>query len=115
MKLEIAEQTIAHLRDHIATKPPSVTGRKMFDAIQTILQTLASNRTEIDRLQKLVIHVRTQHWDGVRALACIQGAESLDGAGVAEACAKWVHKTRKLLREWKPEAADAAKGKEPEA
>lgn len=98
MDIEQAEKVLAHLRDHIASKPPSTTGRKMFDAIQMVL-------CERERLQKLVIYVRTEHWDEVRAVAGVQGAESLDDDGLVEACRDWVNETRLLIRDWKPDEA----------
>ena len=46
MNIEQAEKVLAHLRDHIASKPPSTTGRKMFDAIQAVL----CERERLDRI-----------------------------------------------------------------
>ncbi len=38
MKIIDAERELGKLRDHIATKPPSVAGDKMSEAIQTIVR-----------------------------------------------------------------------------
>ena len=56
---------------------------------------------EIVRLHKLVIHLRTKHWEEVRAVAMMQGAESLDDTEV-RACVNWVAETGRLLKNWQP-------------
>ena len=55
---------------------------------------------EIERLKNLVIHVRTEHWEEVRTVAGIQGAESLDDIGLVQACMNWVEETGRLLKDW---------------
>jgi len=49
---------------------------------------------EIVRLHKLVIHLRTEHWEEVRAVAGPQGADWMR--------ANWVAETGRLLRDWQP-------------
>ncbi len=49
MNLQEAANEISRLRDHIATKPPTKAGRRMFEAIQTVLR-------EIERLRKDLRH-----------------------------------------------------------
>jgi len=38
MNIQQAEAELSKLRDHITTKPSTIGGRKMFEAIQTVLQ-----------------------------------------------------------------------------
>jgi len=79
------------------------------EATNALLQEAAD---EIERLQKLVMHVRADEWDRIRCVAGVQGAEPLDDRATREAARRWVQETGKLLVEWQPEAAEAAGGEE---
>lgn len=62
---------------------------------------------EVERLRQLVMHVRTEHWEELRALAHSQGAEDWGANYAFEAAQTWVAATSDLLEEWKPEAAES--------
>ncbi len=53
MELKQAIAELSKFRDFIATKPPTVSGRKMFAAIQTVLKEIERKEKDHANLSKL--------------------------------------------------------------
>ena len=68
---------------------------------------LNQSKAENKRLRQLVMHVRAEHWEELRAVAHSQGAVDWGAAPLIDAAQKWVVATSHLLEDWKPEVVES--------